>query len=256
MRMIWHATLACLQLVWVCPCMAGWISEVQTTARQTHNVVHSDVLTLPAYIELVGLDGFDQPELVIISASTSENRHGRILQVISLGPGPGVRVVTGGAWPIDLGSDAVTTLDGNTELNLDGPRTLLLFDSPTRLIPNTGRIQQFLDDVTADLLDAVTFGPVGSAQTYEGEPVLAIAPGQLIAKPMRYETEPWESFFLIDTPSLDGLLKSTTPVYASNPGLINPIWHPVEVPEPSTVLVCVAGVGMWISIRRRQTKQS
>ena len=153
------------------PSFAGWISEIQPQPRQVNNITRTETVTLQALIEVSGLSGVDHAEIVIINASADSSRHGRILQTIPIGAGGDVRLIQ------------------DSSLNLDGPRSLWLFDEITGLVANSGTIHSEIElnpNLTTRLLDVVTYGPAGSASTLDGEPVLAWSQGQVLAQAHAY----------------------------------------------------------------------
>ncbi len=231
-------------------CYAGWISEVQPWPRDTLNSTSTQIWTLPSLIELSGLNSLGSVELVVIDATDSPTRHGRILEVVPVADGPSTRVVTESSWPegylsVDnTETGLLTLLDENALLDLlDGPRSLMLFDGPTGLIPNSGSIDTYLEDVTATLLDVVTYSPTVAAASFQGEPVLTIQHGQAIARPMKTPNDPWEDLYLVGTPRLNGSLAGTDPEYFLNPGLANDIYTPAPpLPEPGSTVLLLSGV--------------
>lgn len=210
-------------------CFAGWISEIQPQLRQVNNITRTKTLTLPALIEVSGLSSLDQAEIVIINASTESSRYGRILQTVSIGAGGDVRLIQ------------------DSSLNLDGPRSLLLFDGITGLVVNSGTLPSDLSQNPAvQLLDVVTYGPAGSASALDGEPVLEWSQGQVLARPMRTEAQPWLDQYIVGTPTIDGFVAETNPLFQLNPGLANPTWQPLRTPTPNTAaLLAVMTIALW-----------
>ena len=226
------------------PCFAGWISEIQPAPRIEYNLTRQAMLTIPSLVELSGLKGLSQVDLVILDASLSPSRHGQIRQVISFTTSSDVRVVIDGTWPYsdpssyDIQSN-VSAMTAKT-LNLSGSKSLLLFDGPTGLVDHIGHINEFLDKVSAQLIDVVTFGPAGEAMSFNGEPVLTVQPGDVITQPMT-KTKP-SDWYLIGQPTINGMIQDVGLAYPLNPGIMNPIRQASpQVPEPYTIglVVCV-----------------
>jgi len=205
--------------------LAGWISEVQPQSRQVNNITRTETVTLPALIEVSGLSSLDHAEIIIVNASVDRSRHGRILQTVPIGAGGDVRLIQ------------------DSSLNLDGPRSLLLFDGITGLVANSGAIPNDLSPIlAARLLDVVTYGPGGAASTLDGEPVLEWSPSQIIARPMRTQAQPWENQYIVGTPNIDGFVTDANPLFQLNPGLANPIWQPHHTPSPNTAALLVSAL--------------
>ena len=233
------------------PSLAGWISEIQPTPRVEHNLARQTTVTFPPLVELSGLDGLDWVDLVILDASTSQSRRGRILQVIPIGPGPNVRVATGGAWPF---SDPVTApthndagfsiLNENITLNLEGPKTLILFADSTDLIANSGHISQYFDQIDAEILDIVTYGPAGKAVAFDNERVIVADSSDVITRPMMTEASPLKGFYLVGEPTPNGMLSGTSPGFPLNPGLMNLTSPTLSTPEPHTATLIAL---VWLS---------
>lgn len=251
--------------------MGGWISEVQPFSRRVFNITHTRVLDVPPLVELSGLDGTGVFELVILDAGLSPERAGRVLQTIAFTAGTEVHVVAEEPWPQQLasGESRLTTLDQGRDLDLSaGPRSLLLFDGLTGLVPNSGQIQNLAINTGINLLDTVTFGPssvaspsgspgsptpTGPAQAQGNEPVLAIQTGEAISRPMASLSQPADRFYITGTPDLEGALLSELPAYRLNPGLANLELDLTQAPEPGCgAVLLVTQAGWWLLSRRRQ----
>lgn len=255
--MLWLAILVSLTP----DCPAAWISEVQPTARQALNASQTDQSTIPALVEVLGLAGVVEAELVIINAQDSPTRWGAIQQVVTIGAGQPARILTGGPWPTDIfpfgdppPGDRVQMIGGG--LDLTGSRTLLLFDRVTGLIPLSGKIntpqaQALL--AGAQLLDVVTFGPngSGSARAYQGEAILSLDATKAAARPTLPAGGPGPAF-LVGTPDLNGDLLAGSGFFALSPGLTNTVVTAASMPEPTTVAICLAGLLALPAVRHRR----
>lgn len=224
-----------LPALWLChhSSFAGWISEVQPQSRQVNDITQTQTISLPVLIEASGLSSLDQPEIVILNASSEKTRHGRILQTISIGPGTDVRQIQDSA------------------LNLNGPRILLLFDQITGLVADSGQLQNDqIQNLSSQLLDVVTYGPAGLTSAFDGELVLEWSPGQVIARPMRTESHPWDNLYVVGQPDPNGFLTGTDPLFRLNPGFANPIWQPLHTPSPNTAALLAATLPLLWALRR------
>ena len=233
------------------PSLAGWISEIQPNPRHETNIARQITVTIPPLVELSGLDGLSRVDLVILDASTSQTRHGRIKQVIPIGSGPGVRVVTDGPWPFpdfvntsdNHRNAAITVLDQDNHLELGGPKSVLLFDGPTGLVSNSGHINAFLDQITAQLIDVVTYGPAGQTRPFDQEQILTANSGDVITRPMMKEVDPSQTIYYIGSPTMSGtLVVDNSPTFPLNPGLMNLAGSSLQIPEPHTAVLIVLAV--------------
>lgn len=238
------------------PCVAAWISEIQPEQRQTLDLSKAHMVSVPAMVELSGFAATDQAELVIVDASARVSRHGFILNTIPINPGRETRVLSGDPWPSELESPRSTTDTVAQEqpgLDLQGPRTLLLFSQPTGLKPNSGKIQDLLSTVNAKLIDVVTYGPAGTAPTLGFEPIVHADIGEVISRPLLTAIKPWENLYLVGKPNMDGLLGDVSPGYWLNPGQRNTVWQPDQLPEPSSLMIWLGSyvLGWFATARRR-----
>ena len=250
-------------------CLAGWISEVQPFSHQVFDITHTQVLDVPPLVELSGLGGAGVFELVILDAGLSPEQTGRVLQTIAFTTGTDVHVVAEEPLPQQLasGNARLTTLDQSQTLDLSaGPRSLLLFDGLTGLVPNSGQLQNLALNAGVNLLDVITFGPsslagspgsptpTNSAQAYEDEPVLVVQTGEAISRPMANLSQPADRFYLTGTPNLEGALLNDLPEYRLNPGLVNLELDLSSSPEPGCGAILLIGqAGWWLLSRRRET---
>ena len=265
------ALILLISLLGADTCLGGWISEVQPFSRRVFDITHTRVLDVPPLVELSGLDGSGVFELVILDAGPSPERVGRVLQTIAFTTGTGVHVIADEPLPQQLasGEARLTTLDQGQSLNLSaGPRSLLLFDSLTGLVPNSGQIQNLALNAGVNLLDTVTFSPTSfaspssfaddpnAAQAHGDEPVLTIHTGEAISRPMASLSQPANRFYVTGTPDLEGALLSEVPAYRLNPGLANLILDSISEthsPEPGCgAVLLVAQTGWWVLSRRRR----
>ncbi len=259
------ALTAVVQLLPVARCLGAWISEVQPWPRTVINHTGTATFVIPPLIEISGLHGLPQAELVIIDASPSPLSPGTpapigtVLRVVPLIGEQDIRVAAESPWPQQMGSpnpgSAVVLPPGQT-LGLGGkPRTLLLFDGPTGLVSFGDSIQSWPDLANATLLDALTLGPANAAAPLGNEPSLGIATDQALSRPMQSTANPWDSVYLIGRPSLDGTLDNTES-YRLDPGLANLVIQTLpssqaETPEPSTATATVLLVSLFWIIRKR-----
>lgn len=237
------------------PCLAGWFAEVQPQPRLVHNTNHTGVSFLPPLIELGGLEGLGEVELVVLDASRRVSRNGWILNVLRIPGDQAVRLALGAPWPEDvelpIQSEPVAVglpALGFFSLDLRGPRTLLLFADQTGLTPHSGRIQdQEVDLLGAGLLDALSFGFIGDrASAFSSEVVLDLVDQGVIARPRAAEGEVGPALYLIGVPDMEGYLRGPVPPFRLNPGAMNEIWETQSVPAPGVlVLMGLSWEGWW-----------
>lgn len=237
------------------PCLAGWFAEVQPQPRLVHNTNHTGVSFLPPLIELGGLEGVGEVELVVLDASPRVSRHGWILNVLRIPGDQAVRLALGAPWPEDvelpIRSEPLAVglpAPGFFSLDLRGPRTLLLFADRTGLTPHSGRIQdQEMELSGAGLLDALSFGFVGDrASALNSEILLDLVDQGVIARPRVAEGEVGPVLYLTGVPDMEGYLRGHAPPFRLNPGVMNEIWESEAVPAPGVlVLIGVGWEGWW-----------
>jgi hypothetical protein len=237
------------------PCLAGWFAEVQPQPRLVHNTSRTGVSFLPPLIELGGLEGLGEVELVVLDASHRISRQGWILNVLRLAGDQAVRLALGAPWPEDvelpIQSEPLAVGLPATEffsLDLRGPRSLLLFADRTGLTPNSGRIQdQKIDLPWVGLLDALSFGFAGDrASPLSSEIVLELIDQGVIARPRVAEWEVGPALYLTGVPDVEGYLHGYAPPFRLNPGVMNEVWEPQAVPAPGVlVLMGVGWKGWW-----------
>jgi len=228
-------------------CFGAWISEIQPDPRQVFDSSRLGMVTIPGLIEITGLGSLANAQVVVISADPQAMRYGMVLQAITVPIGADVRVilehpVTDDPLPFDIGSTGsggVTIVSSSSDLGLHGPRTILLFDRPTGLIPGSGRIQDLVQNTDKPtLLDAVTFVAEGGlARSYTGEPVLELLASEAITRPMRTPTLPWDDLYFVGVPGPDGLINDHGSAFPLNPTFTNLVWQGLtqDIPVPTTL---------------------
>lgn len=234
--------------IWLCfqaenLCLAGWISEVQPSARTVSNATLTNTSELPPLIELSGMASGNESQLVIIDAADSNTRHGRILQTVTLTAGVATRLITTDPWPDDIwpfSSDIpgmFAAPDAGDALNLTDARGLLLFDRITGLSAGIGKIQDYPHLIgDAVLLDTVAITATGSGRPYQGEAVLEVLPGEVASRPSGDGAGPGGNpFYLTGTPDNLGFFVGITPAYLLNPGQPNLQWQG-HMPEPAVTI--------------------
>ena len=82
---------------------AAWISEIWLSAQPAQDI-DGQIVQIPALIEVSGLAGIANPELVIIDALDSPARYGRVKQIFSLTGSAEVRLVHEGSFDIAVKS--------------------------------------------------------------------------------------------------------------------------------------------------------
>lgn len=240
---------------------AGFISELCPAGRWA-TTRDGQVVWVPEYVEVSAVAEEGPLELVIIDASVSPSRYGRIVAVLTLesdpatGRGPAVRVGAAGDWAALAGrfvgqmpagtwtfwSDSLKTAMMGTAGTIQ-PRSLMLFDRPTGLSVMHGTIQQ-AEWGSAQLLDVVTVAPEGGvARAWGNEPVVQMNLQMALVRPrwgnawdgvIYYrDGQPPGKGYLVGVPTVDGQLADVAPGYiALTPGAMNPVWLG-HMPEPA-----------------------
>ena len=222
---------------------AAWVSEVWLSAQPGRDI-HDQIVQIPALIEVSGLAGIANPELVIIDAGDSLIRYGRVKQIFSLTGSANVRLVHEGLFPPTLGVSGqsatadILALADNETFDLAGSRAAVLFDQPTGLSVVGGNINSLND---LDPVDVVTFGSPGQTRVHADfvdRPVIDVSDIAVVTRPNQPEgPDPWPNLFFTRTPSLNIVIPTINGNYQLNPARFNRRWQPL--PEPSAGL-CLA----------------
>lgn len=254
-----HARQYCLSII-LClastpACLGGWISEVSLSERVVSDSL-AGLSTIPAYVELDGL-GYQSPQVdrqLLVMHAAPGVLNGLILQVVNLPPTPWVQVVTADVWPTAVLPSPLDSPDiyhlPPGGMVLTGPRTLMLFDRVTPLNAGAGKLQDNLGLLgDAVLLDALTFGPAGSAVAFDGEPVVDLDEDEVLARPALQGITLEEAPILTGVPNAFHALP-ITPEFRLNPAFTNRVWSGTGVPEPGSAAVWMAMAGLWAGRRR------
>lgn len=219
----------------------------------------------PNAVELDGLWGLAQVDLVVIDATALRSRYGEVLQVVplSLDGAQSTILLSESAWPDGLWNRPAPPPDTSillSDLGCDGfrfpslafaeARTVLLFGERTGLVAGGGTLVSQLGESGVKPLDWLTFSEDGRATAFAGESVLNTATGHAVARPRAKGGVPSE-LLLIDRVDESAALATVSPIFYVTPGLTNPVWEPLHMPEPTSaagmvLLLAVLGRGRQI----------
>lgn len=259
---------------------AGFISELAPWGRQTlvDRWTPENIATFPSYLRISGLEGLAHPQLVILNA-TATNR--KVLSIIDLStPGQGSTrlIVSPTTLPlVTSGNTLILSKSLDTWL-LSGSslqkRTLLLFDSPTKLVVNGNYSASLLGSAT--LLNGLTLG--ANASPLADESVVTMSSGMVmtrisepeapvvvntLASPMSLaeslvnsSSSDFQALYRIGIPDIQGVLNLSDPPpyqlpYWWQPAQWDALALPQAIPEPSGILLLLSA-SLVHAMRRRQ----
>ena len=255
-----------------------WLTAVAQGGQISELFLADPAIGMPNAVEVFGLNGLGQADLVIIDAGIG-SRHGEVLQVVTLDAPLQVVLVSDAPWPGGLWAEVTgpaesrmvgDDLAGNA-FAFTRARTILLFDRKTNL--DAHRSNLFTDPLQqsrvagATLLDWVTFAPGGEATTLdnadlgsivlnepftdEGEAqyVIDTAQGDAMARP-RVDGG-FSRIWLVGNPNALGQLTTLDQPFDLTPGLTNPALQGPRLPEPTSAACLLAGLGLLLKRARR-----
>lgn len=246
------------------PARAAWLSEVFLGGAGDPG--------MPSAIEISGLDEPGKVELVIMDAGNAEQL-GTVQQIIRFEATGPLHLLSDGEWPSTRWTDVLATLPEAALLDLNqvtagvhdqfdlaGARRIHLYAGHTHIKPGTMPLDPAYETYLrgdAELLDVLTLAEAGQAATaHDDEIVTDTRDGWVLLRPEGFEAMPDAEQWLIGSPDAHGYLTSADLQAKVTPGQANPYASNIDLPEPSSLLMAIAGLGVLACRRRGDSRLS